>query len=151
MVLPIRKILCPTDFSEPSYEGLKAADELAVFFSAELILVHVISAAQILSVSAAEVMPQILKEIEESARHSLQNVVEEKTSRGTKVRSLILQGGAAEEIAKAAAKEDADWIVIATHGESGWKKFISGSVAERVVRFADRPVLTIHPTEAAKA
>ena len=146
MILPIKKILCPTDFSEPSYEGLKAGNELANFFSAELVLVYVISTSQILPVShepAAALLPQILKDVEESAKKSLQQIAQDKIFKDIKVRTLLLQGGPAEEIVWAAEKETVDLIVIATHGQSGWKKFISGSVTERVVRLADRPVLTI--------
>ena len=147
MILPIKKILCPTDFSEPSYEGLKAGNELANFFSAEIVLVHVISTAQILPVSyepAAALLPQILREVEESAEKSLERITEEKISKGISARTLLVQGGPAEEIVRAAEEEAVDLIVIATHGQFGWKKFISGSVTERVVRLAGRPVLTIH-------
>ena len=146
MILPIKKILCPTDFSEPSYDGLKAGSELANYFSAELVLVYVISTSQILPVShepAAALLPQILKDVEESAKKSLQQIAQDKIFKDIKVRTLLLQGGPAEEIVWAAEKETVDLIVIATHGQSGWKKFISGSVTERVVRLADRPVLTI--------
>jgi nucleotide-binding universal stress UspA family protein len=147
MILPIKKILSPTDFSEPSYEGLKAGSELAKFFSAELILVHVISTAQILPAPhepAVAILPQILKEVKDQAQKSLQQIKQDQTANDIKARTLLLQGSAAEEIVRAAEEEVADLIVIATHGQSGWKKFISGSVTERVVRLADRPVLTIH-------
>jgi nucleotide-binding universal stress UspA family protein len=145
MILPIQKILCPTDFSEPSYEGLKVANELAVYFSAELILVHVISSVQVLSVTTAELIPQVIKELEQSAKQNLEKILQEKIAKGIRVRTMIIEGGAAEEIVKTARHESVDWIVIATHGQSGWKKFIFGSVAERVVRLADRPVLIIQP------
>jgi len=46
-------------------------------------------------------------------------------------------------------EEDADLIVISTHGQSGWRKFVFGSVAEKVIRIADCPVLTIRPREKA--
>ena len=147
MILPIKKILCPTDFSEPSYEGLKAGNELANFFSAELVLVFVISTAQILPgyyESVATILPQILKEVEESAKNSLQQIAQEIIAKEVKARTLLIQGGPAEEIVRAAEEEAVDLIVISTHGQSGWKKLISGSVTERVVRLADRPVLTIH-------
>jgi len=143
MILPIQKILCPTDFSEPSYKGLKAASELALYCSAELILVHVISSVQILSAATAELVPQVIKELEQSARQNLEKILQEKIASGIRTRTLMLEGSPAEQIVIAAQQEAADWIVIATHGQSGWKKFIFGSVAERVVRLADRPVLII--------
>lgn len=145
--MPIKKILCPTDFSEPSYEGLKAGNELAGYFSAELIIIHVISTAQMISSPlepAGTFVPEIIREIEESAKKSLDDVKREKITKGVKTSILLLQGRSAVEIVRAAKDERVDLIVIATHGQSGWKKLISGSVTERVARLADRPVLTIH-------
>jgi nucleotide-binding universal stress UspA family protein len=147
MILPIKKILCPTDFSVPSNEGLKAGGELASFFSAELVLIHVVSTAQFLPAPyepSAAILPQILKEVEESAKKSLQQISQDIIDNGIRVRTLLLQGGPADEIVRSAEEEAVDLIVMATHGQSGWKKFISGSVTEKVVRLADRPVLTIH-------
>lgn len=147
MILPIKKILCPTDFSEPSYEGLKVGNELAVHFGAELILIHVISIVQIAPFTAADMLPELLKDAEVSAQNYLNKAAEDFISKEVKVRSLLFQASPAEEIARAAEKHEVDLIVIATHGQSGWKKFFSGSVAEKVVRLADRPVLTIQGPE----
>ncbi len=146
MFLQMKRILCPTDFSEPSYEGLKAANALAAHFSSELLLIHVVSTAQILSVTAAELLPKIVTEIETSAKILLEKIAREKIAAGVRFQTSTVQGGPAEEIVKAAQEAAVDWIVMATHGQSGLKKFISGSVAERVVRLADRPVLTVQPT-----
>jgi nucleotide-binding universal stress UspA family protein len=59
----------------------------------------------------------------------------------------IEQGEAADEILRAAREEGADVIVIATHGLTGWRHMVFGSVAEKVVRTAPCPVLTIHATK----
>jgi len=147
MLLPIKKILCPTDFSEPSYEGLKAGNELADYFSAELIIVHVVSVVQMISTPLNPVwaiVPEAIKQVEESAKNSLEKIVQGKITKDVKARTLLIQGSPADKIVRAAEEETVDFIVIATHGQSGWKKLISGSVTERVVRLADRPVLTIH-------
>ena len=56
---------------------------------------------------------------------------------------MLSRVNAADEIVGLAAEENADLIVIPTHGESGWHRFVFGSVAEKVVRFAKCPVLTI--------
>ena len=58
-------------------------------------------------------------------------------------RSVVLQGKPADEIVKLAEEKDADMIVIATHGESGWERFLFGSVTEKVVRTISIPVLTV--------
>jgi len=147
MLLPVKKILVPTDFSEPSYAGLKTAVELAKHFRAELLLVHIVSpipmAAGALGPSA-DYFPRVLKEIEASAKNSIQLIAKTHIPDVVQAHAKVYIGIPATEIARVAAAENADIIVIAGHGQSGWKKFISGSVAERVARLSDRPVLTVN-------
>lgn len=146
-MLPFKKILWPTDFSEPSYEALKAAAELAEKFSSILYVVHVLP---ILPVIAGPTGPTgfnvslYQEEMEKSAKKSLEEVLNTKVSKKIKTLSIIKQGEAAREITETAEKEEADLIVISTHGETGWKHFVFGSVAEKVVRLSSTPVLTIH-------
>ena len=151
-MLPFKKVLCPTDFSEPSYEALKAANELALHFSAELYLVHVVAPIPRLSVSKApEVhggphdlnIPLHLEKLEEEADARLHQVADERLSKELRVHHIVVHGGAADEIVRVAKKENVDLIVLATHGETGWRHFLFGSVAEKVVRIATHPVLTI--------
>lgn len=92
-------------------------------------------------------LPTLLKEIKDGARNSLHNLARKEVPQEIRVQTMVVVGTTAQEIAQLAAAENADIIVIATHGQSGWKRFISGSVTERVLRFADRPVLTIHSPE----
>ena len=146
-MLPIKKIFCPTDFSEPSYEALKAAVELAEKFSSVLYIVHILP---ILPVIAGPTGPTgfnvslYQEEMEKSAKKSLEEVLNTKVPKKIKTNSIIKQGDAAREITETAEKEEADLIVISTHGETGWKHFVFGSVAEKVVRLSSVPVLTIH-------
>jgi len=139
-MVPIKKILYPTDFSEASYEALKAANELALHFSAELCLVHVVSpVVQAPPDFALSALP--LQEA--SAENSLQEVVKQRVSREVHVRQIIVLGGAADEIVRISEEEKVDLIVIATHGQTGWRHMVFGSVAEKVVRLAACPVLRI--------
>lgn len=151
-MLPFKKILCPTDFSEPSYEALKAANELALHFSAELYLVYVVAPIPRLSLAEApEVyggpydfnIPLHLEKLEEEANTRLHQVADECLSKELRVHHIVVHGRAADEIVRVAEKEKVDLIVIATHGETGWQHFFSGSVTEKVVRIATHPVLTI--------
>jgi nucleotide-binding universal stress UspA family protein len=147
MNLPFKRILCSTDFSEPSYAGVEAAISLARLFDSELFIVHVVSPIPIVPGSfapAGSYLPKILEELENSAKTSLQKLVQERIPVDLSPKTMVTTGTPAMEIVRSAVKIDADVIVIATHGQSGWKKFISGSVTERVVRLSDRPVLTIH-------
>jgi len=59
------------------------------------------------------------------------------------VRQIVVLGGAADEIIRISGEEKVDLIVIATHGQTGWRHMVFGSVAEKVVRLAPCPVLTV--------
>ena len=145
-MLPLKKILCPTDFSEPAYEGLKIASELATQFSAEMLLVHVVAPLPTMYGGVAPTgyhIPSVMEEMQESAKNSLDEIRREKLPAEIQARTFVILGRPAHEIVQLAAQENADLIVIATHGESGWHRFVFGSVAEKVVRHADCPVLTI--------
>jgi nucleotide-binding universal stress UspA family protein len=144
-MLPIKKIACPTDFSDPSYEGLKAATELAEHFQAELILVNVISPVPLAAgaVPAGVHLPTVMDEMQAAAEKSMTDLISEKVPKAVQTRSVVIQGKPADEIVKLADEKDADLIVIATHGESGWQRFLFGSVTEKVVRTTSCPVLTV--------
>jgi len=147
-MLPIKNILCPTDFSDPSYEALKAADELAVHFGATLHITNVVPLVPIVEApigveSASFNVASYQQELEGQAQKSLKNMVEQKISRGVTAVTEVLIGNAAGEVMRYASEKRIDMIVIATHGLSGWRRFISGSTTEQIVRQASCPVLTI--------
>ena len=142
-MLPFKKILYPTDFSDPSYEALKAANELALHFSTELCLVHVVSPVTPSPTDPSGSNFLVLQEMEKAARESLKEMVEKRIPKELLVRQIVVLGGAAEEIIQISEKEKVDLIVIATHGQTGWRHFVFGSVAEKVVQLAPCPVLTI--------
>jgi nucleotide-binding universal stress UspA family protein len=151
-MLPIKKILCPTDFSEPSYEALKYGVELASHFGAEICLVYVMQevprptwALQLYS--DPEVYEMEITEYEQAlhgnALRKANEVIEQRLPKDAKSRAIVAQGDTAAEIARIAEEEHADLIVIATHGMTGWRHLVFGSVTEKVLRLAGCPVLTI--------
>lgn len=142
-MLPFRRVLCPTDFSKASYEALKAANELALHFSGELYLVHVVAPVPVVEAPTSFNVPLYQQELTQSAERSLREVIEQRVAKELEVHPVVALGYAAEEIVRIAAEVSADVIVIATQGTTGWRRFIFGSVAERVVRLAPCPVLTI--------
>ena len=150
-MFPIKKVLWPTDFSEPAEKGLEAAVGVAERFSAELVLVHVVRppitpAGSIATAAAAAEgfrAPLIIEELEKSAREKMRAVAQDRVPGGVPSRSLVLVGRPAEEISRVAEEEKIDLIVMATHGQSGWGRIFFGSVAEQVVRLAECPVLTV--------
>ncbi len=146
MLLPIKKIISPTDFSEISDFGLKAAIELAENFSAELLVVHVvtpISAVATSAAPAAHYLPEVMETIRSNAEESLKNLMSAKVPSNIRSKSVLLEGNPPDEIKDYAQQEGADLIVIATHGQSGWRRFMFGSVTEKVMRLAKIPVLII--------
>ena len=150
MLLPIKKIISPTDFSEISDIGLKAAIELAEHFSAELLVVHVItplSAAATSAAPAAHYLPEVMESIRNNAENSLKAMMGSKVPDTLKSKSILLEGNPADEIKDFAKEEGADLIVISSHGQSGWRRFMFGSVTDKVMRLAKLPVLIVGSQE----
>jgi universal stress protein A len=149
LMLPFKRIFCPTDFSEPALVALKRAEELARHFSAELIVAHVIPEVpgpHVNSdppVATSFDVPLYQQELAIYAENLLKDLVSHQISPEVRTRDLVTTGVAAPEILRIAATEHADLIVIASHGETGWRRLMVGSVAEKVVRHAPCPVLTI--------
>ena len=147
--LAFKKILCPMDFGEPSYEALKMANELALQFSAELILIHVVKPSDYIPIVSPAVGAYVSSSVVDTvavANKMLDEVIRERISGEVNLRSIVAHGNPAEEIVRIAAKEGVDSIIIATHGLTGWRHLIFGSVAEKVVRLAPCKVLTIRTT-----
>ena len=145
-MLPFRKIIAPTDFSEPARAGVEAAVALAEQQSAEIILVYAIPRLPLVPAphgAAAAGQVALEKEIRQSADRALDEMVGSQIPSGVAARHRVLSGDPAGQIAAAAREEGADLIVMATHGETGWRRFVSGSVAEKVVRLAECPVLSV--------
>jgi len=145
-MFPVKKILSPTDFSEPSLIAVGAAAEMAGRDGAEIILIHVVSplpASPHPGALHAFDTAAYLQEMLTYGRESMERLIKEKFPSGVSVRSIVLAGNPSDEITRAAEDENVDVIVIATHGLTGWRRLVFGSVAERVVRLASCPVLAI--------
>ncbi len=155
-MLPFKKILCPTDFSEPALTALKRAEELARHFSAELWVVHVVPpvpghlAGADPPVAPSFDVPLFPQELAIYAEKVLKELVSHQVSPEVRTRDRVTTGEAASEILRIALEEHADLIVIASHGQTGWRRLVFGSVAEKVVRQATCPVLTIMAPETAE-
>lgn len=146
--ISMNTILCPVDFSPSSDYALHYAVDLARMFEARLTLLHVVEVPFLPSYAMAGV-PDLslpLEQIEEGARKGLARLVEDCRARYGKVETEMRTGTAFMEIITYAREIDADMIVMGTHGRTGLSHLLIGSVAEKVVRKAPCPVLTIrHP------
>lgn len=144
-MLPVKRILCPTDFSGPACTCVKTANELALHFGAELLLVNVVPVVPTLPPDPNYVfkVPEYERYLHVDAENHLRQVQEELIDKRVAVRTMVGHGSPADEIVLVADQEMADLIVIATHGSTGLERLVFGSVAERVVRLAHVPVLTV--------
>jgi nucleotide-binding universal stress UspA family protein len=144
-MFPAKKIVCPTDFSEAAQEGIVQGKQLALHFGAEVILVYVVPVLPILPDDPNFVfkVPEYELLLHADAKRKLRQVAEELGSDGVRTRLIIGHGDAASEIVRIAREESADMIVISTHGDTGWRHLAFGSVAEKVVRLAQCPVLSV--------
>ena len=148
-MFPFQKILCPTDFSEASLCGLKMASEMAEKFGSQVVVVYVNTSIQHLPsphVEAAEITFDTVayeKRLAKEARANLADVANSIFPEGVEPKLEVRIGQPAQEILEAAHDEDVDAIFMATHGRTGLKHIVFGSVAERVVSRADCPVLTV--------
>lgn len=149
---PVRTILTPIDFSDNAGKIVKAAAYVAGTFKAELHLIFVVQNFE--DYSGFFVPPVNLPNLEEelfaSAQQQMEAFVEEygemlKTAGVPKVNSKVVSGDVAEEILKYAARKKAQLIIMGTHGYKGLERIMFGSVAEKVVKTACCPVMTINP------
>ncbi len=149
-MLPFKKIMCPTDFSDPSNLALETAIELADHFSSGLLLVHVLaplSVAPTMTGHSAISFSDIMNEMRTSTDNLLNHMVENKIPGHIRAQPRLLEGLPAEEISHCAKEENVDLIVISSHGKSGWKRLMFGSVTDKVMRIARCPVLIVGPRE----
>ena len=142
--MDIKKILCPTDFSETSEKALEYAIFLATAHKAKLVLLHVVDHLQgfdhyeILALTPME----IAQKMEKRANEHLEDLIN-RAKDSVAVEKAVRNGKTSVEICEAAREAQADIIVIGSHGRTGLSHVLIGSVAETVVRHADCPVVVV--------
>lgn len=147
-MLPIRRLLFPTDFSEYADHAWSYALTFAKEFGAEVHLLHVVAPPPRLTEAyAVNFNPDALVTAQKSEANAfLDRLVQSARDLGLLFHSEVRLGVDFREILDYAAKHEIDLIVMATHGRTGLAHALLGSVTEKVVRKAPCPVLTIkHP------
>lgn len=150
MTLP-KIILVPTDFGAPSEAAIDYAIDYARVLGAEVVLMHayeipIMGFPDGALVATAELSSRIF----EGAQAGLDRQLANRRGAGVNIRGLIKQGDAWHMVNEAATEIGAGLIVMGTHGRTGLSRALIGSVAEKVVRTASVPVLTVHLDEHAK-
>ena len=143
----IELMLVPTDFSGLSCEAFSWATLLAKEFKAKIVIVHVISGRDAVDMTAQPGNPweRVLEREDHAMIESFQSCLQSEIDQTVEVQTLVKVGPAEEKIVEAAQEKAADLIVMTTHGRNGLFHALMGSVAEKVVRQAPCPVLTIRP------
>jgi len=150
-MIQLKRILVPTDFSEHSERAAKYALELARRFQAEEVhCLHVSDIPADLLATSAYYMTgpseQFIEQVRQEGRKNLEQFIA-KNLAGVPVKSAFLEGRAFVEIVRYARDNQIDLMVIATHGRTGVKHALFGSVAEKVIRKAPCPVLVVKRDE----
>jgi len=143
-MIQIRSILCPVDLSDTSARAYDYATMLARWYKAPLTVIEMIwvGVPTVRPSSSPLVVPQTM--MDEYARE-LHHFVKAKTPTGIKVETVLREGPMVQGILEEARTRGADLIVMGTHGRGGFERLVLGSVAEKVLRKAACPVLTVPP------
>ena len=144
----LQKIICALDLSEHSKTVAEYACMLAKAMNASIVAVY--AAPTLTQYTGFHVPPNTIDsfvgECVSGAEKAMAQFVSENFE-GVETKAEVVVGYAAEEILEIAAKEEADLIVMGTHGRKGIDRILFGSVAERVVKNSHLPVLTIRPSD----
>lgn len=139
------RVLYPTDFSDVSKDALDFIKTLENPGEKEIIVLHVMD-ARVMELShryAPDVIALIEKNMEENVSKSLQRIEDNLKDRGFAVRVRLERGTPFREILRVEEEEDVSVTVIGSHGVSNVREMLLGSVSEKVVRKAKKPVLVI--------
>ena len=145
--MAIQRVLVPVDFSAPSLHALDYAVDFARPLDAEIIVLFVVE--PIYSVTPGDLyapsseLTALMQEQRRQGREQLVELEARLKKHYAKLRTLLEDGLAYQAIVAAAHKLKVDLVVMATHGRTGLSHLFMGSVAEKVVRTADCPVLTL--------
>lgn len=136
------RILFPTDGSEPAASVLEYAVRVAAHHDATL---HVLNVADTARDSLTQLRGDVVDVLEQEGERLVSEAAERASEQGVSVVTEVLQGAPAASIVEYANGFDIDLLVMPTKGRSGLKRFLVGSVTERVVTTADVPVVTVNP------
>jgi nucleotide-binding universal stress UspA family protein len=129
-----RKILITTDLSEYSLAAMEYASSFGLLYSSTLYFLHVVDSREGHHVRT-----------EEEAHRALGEFIKQRVPSDVKLVPVVRFGHPSDEIRKFAEEEGVDLVVIATHGRTGLRHIMMGSVAEKTVRHSSIPVLTVKP------
>ena len=143
----IRRILVPVDFSENSRKAVTYATAFARQFGASLTFLHVVQVNYAYGELGAIDFSALEREMRSGAQKELAALANSLRASGVEVETLLREGSPVKLIAEVARELHSDLLVISTHGYTGLKHVLMGSIAEHVVRYAPCPVLVVRQQE----
>jgi nucleotide-binding universal stress UspA family protein len=143
------RIVVPTDFSDCAEAAWALAKRVAGTLSSEVVLAHILVEPIVYgdATLAADSTLQLFEQGRKWVEDELEKWASAARAEGATVRPIVRMGSANEEIVNLATDERADLIIMGTHGRTGLNRLLLGSVADRVIRFAPCPVLTVRKPE----
>ncbi len=141
--LGFKRILVPLDGSKTSEAILPKIEELAPVLKASICLLQVVYVQTILDMDRTEIQEALVREADDYLRR----IEERVKAKGLKVESYVRYDDNAEEILAHSDKKDIDLIMMSTHGRSGVKRWLLGSIAEKILRHATKPIFLIRQAE----
>jgi nucleotide-binding universal stress UspA family protein len=150
-MIAIKRLLVPIDFTDTSDFALEYALQLATGLGADIVVMHAYELPIYGFPDGAMIATaEVATKLSTAAQTALDAAVTSRKDRGVPMSSVLRDGVPYEEINTVAGEMDVDIIVIGTHGRKGLTRMLLGSTAEKVVRTATRPVLTVHPPASPK-
>jgi len=143
--MEIKTILYPTDFSPGARAAMDHVVSLAQDYDSKLILLHVIQDISVAEwfIPSSLSVAELLEDLEKNAWREMTAWANEISAKVRSIEKIVVRGMPFVEIIRAAREINADLIVIGTHGRTGMDHVLFGSTAEKVVRKAPCPVLTV--------
>lgn len=139
----MKTIIIPVDFSEQSEYALKTAAQLAKKFDAELLVLHMLEMSDIMLSASGGMQNQKTMFFLQLAEQKFEEFLKKDYLKGVRIKPIIKHFKVFSEVNDVAIENNADLIVMGSHGASGFKEFFVGSNTERVVRHSEIPVLVV--------
>jgi universal stress protein A len=150
-MIDIKKIVVPTDTSKTAMKALQYALEIGKLQNATIYMLHVVDdrfmGYMTLSDEPTEDYPSIQSKMKVHMEEELKEIIENNKGENVSFELKVVSGKPCDEIINYSEEVDADLIILGTHGLTGLQRMLIGSVAERVVRRASRPVLVVRPSD----
>jgi universal stress protein A len=147
-MITLKRILVPTDLSEHSLAALEYAVSFGMLYNARLFMLFVADPPPVLPVRNLRASPATDRTgAADEHLQALRSLMDEHVPPALPCTPVVRTGLPADEIRRFAVKEQIDLVVMATHGRTGVRHIVMGSVAETVVRSSTVPVLTIKPSQ----